>query len=235
MCDNEKSSIEHDPSKCLFPETKDLKDDSDLRNNLITVPSCDSQKSKEDEYLQYILVASCQGNSTKQNHRETKVKRANARKPHIARAIVDKAKTVIQRDAGGKVMKMKAITVDVSRLNQSFEHIMRGIYFHHTNEKLMGRIKNIITNVLFDTTSKNATQINYSFQQMTREFSMSLSHVSKHGCNQEIFWSKLLLRKTAVWNRASFFTVRLKYSEYCGFDPDWFLHFPKCHPHTPDR
>ena len=58
MCDEESTSSEHVPPKCLFPEQKDLPEGVDLRKSLITVPSCDlhnSKKSNDDEYYSIVL------------------------------------------------------------------------------------------------------------------------------------------------------------------------------------
>lgn len=49
-CENEATSVEHTPPKCIFPQLKDFPH-KNLRRNLITVPSCDrhnSAKSKDD-------------------------------------------------------------------------------------------------------------------------------------------------------------------------------------------
>ena len=53
FCGNVATGVEHVPPKCFFPRGK--------RDNLITVPSCDAhnqEKSKEDEYIRAILLAS---------------------------------------------------------------------------------------------------------------------------------------------------------------------------------
>ncbi|MDN5882405.1 MAG: hypothetical protein L0H37_08540, partial [Nitrosospira sp.] len=61
MCDQEATTMEHAPPKCIFPEKKDLSSYDDYRQGLITVPSCEEHnttKSKDDEYLLYLLAAS---------------------------------------------------------------------------------------------------------------------------------------------------------------------------------
>lgn len=50
-CENEGTTVEHIPPKCIFPENK--------RKNLITVKSCythNNEKSGDDEYLRNILT-----------------------------------------------------------------------------------------------------------------------------------------------------------------------------------
>jgi hypothetical protein len=53
------TSKEHVPPRCLFPKAGDVVDGADYRKNLVTVASCDvhnMHKSKEDEYLRFILA-----------------------------------------------------------------------------------------------------------------------------------------------------------------------------------
>lgn len=72
MCEKESTSVEHAPPRCIFPEQKDLQPGEDYRVNLITVPSCDEhnmQKSKEDEYLLYILPSTIGSNEVGINSR----------------------------------------------------------------------------------------------------------------------------------------------------------------------
>jgi len=70
-CGTDASSKEHVPPKCLFPEKKDIADGMNYRKNLITVPSCDkhnSNKCKDDEYLQLIIVHGYFNNTVGRDH-----------------------------------------------------------------------------------------------------------------------------------------------------------------------
>jgi hypothetical protein len=56
MCELPEMSREHARPLCFFPEAQEF--GRDVRNNLITVPSCDahnSAKSKDDEFLRGVM------------------------------------------------------------------------------------------------------------------------------------------------------------------------------------
>ena len=85
MCDAVESSREHSPPSCLFPAMEDIR--RDLRQNLVTVPSCDghnSKKSKDDEFLRaVILQVAVNSSEIAQNQFMGKLLRAVERKPHV--------------------------------------------------------------------------------------------------------------------------------------------------------
>ena len=61
MCDQQANTVEHAPPKCIFPEKKDVPPGKDYRKKLVTVPSCElhnTETSRDDEYLLYMLSAS---------------------------------------------------------------------------------------------------------------------------------------------------------------------------------
>ena len=86
MCNKPKTSNEHVPPKCLFPEKQDVTDGKDYRVNLIKVPSCDehnSEKSKDDVYLLFFLAVSILSNDVSREHFASKIMRAIKRTPHV--------------------------------------------------------------------------------------------------------------------------------------------------------
>jgi len=94
FCGTAATSTEHVPPACLFPEKKDLHDDVNYRKNLITVPSCDehnSHKSKDDEYIQLILVNGYFDNKAGQDHFNSKTVRAMSRRPAILKFVLVQA------------------------------------------------------------------------------------------------------------------------------------------------
>ena len=71
MCDGRATTDEHVPPKCLFPEEKDLPKEVSLRVELIKVPSCElhnTAKSKDDEYLLYVLCMNIANNAVAFQH-----------------------------------------------------------------------------------------------------------------------------------------------------------------------
>ena len=82
-CNRPKTSDEHVPPRLLFPASKDTDGDRDLRRNLITVPSCDvhnSQKSKDDEYLLWVLSSNADANDVGFQQSMTKLTRSYLRR-----------------------------------------------------------------------------------------------------------------------------------------------------------
>src|SRR5262245_35856510 len=88
-CDAPPTSLEHAPPRLLFPEQKDA-GGRDLRRRLITVPSCDahnSEKSKDDEYLLWVLSANAFANETGVQQANTKLDRSYLRRPKLGDSI----------------------------------------------------------------------------------------------------------------------------------------------------
>jgi hypothetical protein len=69
VCDAPKTSHEHVPPLCFFPDEKDTRGHSLYRKNLITVPSCDdhnTQKSEGDLYAAFRKVSDFASKSFRQ-------------------------------------------------------------------------------------------------------------------------------------------------------------------------
>ena len=144
MCEKASTSAEHAPPRCIFPEQKDLPAGENYRIDLITVPSCDehnTQKSKEDEYLLYILPASIGSNEIGLNQFLTKVQRAIALRPSLGKQIAKNPVPVTIHDTKENVwFDAVAIEIDISRVQDALEKTARAIYFHHTKKKHAGTV-----------------------------------------------------------------------------------------------
>lgn len=134
---------EHVPPKCLFPEKKDI--GNNYRENLLTVPSCDlhnGKKSKDDEFLMVSLAGIFGNNSIGYAHKLGKVDRAIKRSSSrlLDKAFLKKKKYVLP---AGENRFYEVIwgTPDYERLIRCFEHIARGIYYHHYSERFDGLIR----------------------------------------------------------------------------------------------
>jgi hypothetical protein len=145
MCDARATGKEHVPPKCLFPEKKDLALQIDLRKTLYKVPSCDahnSQKSRDDEYLLYILSSSYQINDIGRNLYRTKVRRAIKRNASILGLIAATATPVSPRKSiFEKEAHSIAYEVDANRFNTLIDRLARAIYYHHFKEKWLHSIQ----------------------------------------------------------------------------------------------
>jgi hypothetical protein len=193
MCDREATSKEHVPPKCLFPEKKDLPKGFDFRRNLIKVPSCDvhnTQKSKDDEYLLFLLLSAAQGNTHKEDHFDTKLMRAVARKPHVYEYFLKELKKVSVQIKDGNSEQAVGVRVDVPRFENIVRHMASGIFFHHHQRAWGGDFK-MFTNGMFDLTSKDSTEVNKIISEVALQISRAFSGEAAHGENEDIFSYKL--------------------------------------------
>ena len=130
MCDKKGTSKEHVPPECFFPKRN--------RTNLITVPSCPAHnlsKSKDDEYVRWIITSHFVSNSFGQNLAITKGLRSLARSGGLISAVFQQSQLLRLPDGSQTV----AIKVDLNRWTMFFKHFSNAIYFHdfeqpHTQE-----------------------------------------------------------------------------------------------------
>lgn len=145
MCESTATSYEHVPPKCIFPERKDLPPGVDYRKGLFKVPSCDVhnlQKSRDDEYLLYILGGCFQINDVGLNQYKSKIRRAIKRNSSVLARIASTAATcqIPDRNSGARVTSI-AHKVDENRFNCIIDRLSRALYFHHFREKWMWAVK----------------------------------------------------------------------------------------------
>ena len=132
MCELPASSREHAPPRCIFPEPKDLEDGSNLRKNLITVPSCDQHNprfSKDDEYFLVMTTLNIDGNELKTRHFATKVIRALRRSPAFADNTLGE-KLPFTLVNGRPAM---GFSIERRRIERVVEKTARAIHYHSTN------------------------------------------------------------------------------------------------------
>src|SRR3990170_4856618 len=122
MCERNAVTREHVPAKCFFPKDGETSS-SDLRKNLVTVPSCDlhnSSKSKDDEYVCFVLAASLDVNPLGADFSGKRIVRAVGKRPSIAGIF----RNPFPVSAGGK--RTIGFEVDVGRLHAYFDQTLRG-------------------------------------------------------------------------------------------------------------
>ncbi len=189
MCEEQSTSSEHVPPKCLFPEQKDLTAGVDLRKSLITVPSCDehnSKKSSDDEYLLYCLVMSIPSNEIAKNHFLTKIMRAIKRNPSLIKRYLSETHDVHVEDTETKsISKSIALKIDDERFDKSFEQLSRAIYFHHFGKKHNGDIS-IYPNFLLTMTGEFKER-NEGIAKMDQMSETLFSKESVYGENPDVF------------------------------------------------
>lgn len=193
FCGGIATSSEHVPPVCLFPEQKDLDDGRDYRKNLITVPSCDehnSQKSKDDEYLQLILVHGYFNNKAGHNHFNSKIIRAMTRRPALLATLYANADRVTVDG-----VPTLAGNVDRRRFNLAFERICQGLCVKFAGERWPKEIE-IHTPILLATDEPDADEANSLVTGLSKSIIACLEGIPRQGDNPDIFWCQLLMDKT---------------------------------------
>ena len=135
MCDVAATGDEHVPPKCIFPK------DAKYRVSLIKVPSCDehnSQKSKCDEYLKFVLTAVGGMNELLGSIFGDSIMRSFDRRPHLINTFTPDLQVV---QVGG--LETAGFKLDVPRFELSVASVVRGLYFHETGRKLIGKITGV--------------------------------------------------------------------------------------------
>lgn len=196
MCCKEATGDEHVPPRCLFPESKDLPAGVDLRKQLITVPSCDEHntaKSRDDEYLLYLLVINLPANETAKSQFLTKVIRSIKRNPRLIEKFMTNphAVTVVDNETG-EVNKTVAINIDNARLDSALTHISRALYFHHFKEQWLGNVKVHPDFLLASLDPHEGQKLNEAGEKMAEAADHLFSGCEFHGANQDVFKYQVL-------------------------------------------
>jgi len=124
MCESVETSREHVPPVCFFPVAKEF--GSDLRRNLITVPSCDrhnSQKSKDDEFLRAVILMDPGATAAAQHIFRRKLLPAVARQRRAYKGFFTDRGPV----AGGQ---RRVLKIDRQRFNECIDRLARAIFFY---------------------------------------------------------------------------------------------------------
>lgn len=187
FCGSVKTSTEHVPPRCLFPEKKDS-GGIDYRKNLVTVPSCDkhnTQYSKDDEFLMVCLAGMIGNNSVGYEHQKNKVDRALKRRSYklLKTALKNKKDIIIKSD--NKFIHLIKSNPDIDRLHSIFEKIGYGIYFDYFKTQFTGRIKIFPAFFFSDKTNKNYN----TFKQLIKDAADNdLADKPTIGDNPDVFY-----------------------------------------------
>jgi hypothetical protein len=188
MCESEATSKEHVPPKCLFPEGKDVGSNVDLRKQLITVPSCDlhnTQKSSHDAFLMYLLVVELKANHVATEMLYKKLERATKRNPSLYKSMFENSKDVVLGTMDSFIQSNE-VPADINRINECFDHIARGIFYHETGSSWFQGITKVY-DFIFDTNVKTAVENNrknFEFGVMAKA---ALAHLPSAGENMKVF------------------------------------------------
>ncbi len=192
-CRSPATTREHAPPRALFPKQKDLPAGSDLRKNLISVPSCDvhnSQTSKDDEYLMWILSVALQGNKTKQDHFESKAMRAYCRLPETFFGLLENLTPVQLEDAEGIRHTSAAFTVDVSRFDRCMWKIAVAIFHFETGTAWLGGYR-VFSDAFVEILGPNAACQNQVRHEVVGKMYEAFGSQPAKGSNPEVFTYRL--------------------------------------------
>ena len=190
LCGAPATSNEHVPPTCLFPEKKDLDNGIDYRKNLITVPSCDahnSLKSKNDEYLQLILIHGYFNNKAGREHFSSKFVRALTRRPAMLAALYENI-TPVTVDTDPTL----AVDIDRKRFNRALVYVCQGVCYSHTGKPWQKEIE-IHTPILLVMNDREADRINTLVTKLCKAVIGCLKNTEKCGENPDIFWYQFLV------------------------------------------
>lgn len=194
MCSQPKTSVEHVPPRCLFPQKKDLPDGLDLRKQLITVPSCDlhnSQKSKDDEYLLYTLLLNIPNNQTAENYFFKKALRAIERNPSLIQGITKTNLPVTAVDnVTGKMHRTIAVQIDAERLHESLQSMGYALYYHHFRKPWPGTVQ-AYPHFLIHLTEPDARELNALNERMQQCTELLMEKRERFGENPDVFCYQL--------------------------------------------
>lgn len=186
-CGLEASTVEHVPPQGIFPRQKDSPHGKDYRKHLITVPSCEkhnTDKSRDDEYLLYVLAMSLPSNEVAKHQFLTKIMRAVQRRPKlIERLLVESQEVVVHDTVADTWEKTIALRPEESRLIGMFTCIAKGLYFHEKRSPWLGGVSVLIEFMLsFDDLAKNKRQ-----RLLVEQLGTIFSDQPLRGSNQDVF------------------------------------------------
>ena len=126
-------TADHIPPKCLFSERDGLR--------LITVPAChqcNNSYAKDDEYFRIRVCIDASRNQQGDKLWEKKLKPSFCRRPRLRQSIISRISNVSAnvRKANGEIARGKIITFPKPRVDTVLMRIVRGLYWHHYNERL---------------------------------------------------------------------------------------------------
>jgi hypothetical protein len=183
MCSDLKTGMEHAPPQCFFPEQKDLPPGVDLRKNLINVPSCDAhnlKKSKDDEYLLFVVISHYENNKIAARQFVTKILRAMARRPSLKRFY-----TATMRDIVWEGIHTQEYKPDWKRFTKGMECVARALYYNHYKRKWIEPILIESPGLII---LKGANRVLNARINMTYLCDVLFQDEQMHGDNPEVFF-----------------------------------------------
>lgn len=193
-CEEPATTREHVPPQCIFPESKDIETGADLRRNLLTVPSCEthnSSKSRDDEYLMWLISLNLPANSVARRQIETKLVRAHVRAPSLGNSILSDGKDVIVSEShSGREHEATQLWLNGPRFDSAISLVARGLFCHHFEERWLGPLRVVCDFVDFpdEPDQESLQQARIALYDYVEEL---FSADVRHGENPDVFWYKV--------------------------------------------
>ncbi|MEN5355080.1 MULTISPECIES: hypothetical protein [Stenotrophomonas maltophilia group] len=172
-CDAEPTTKDHVPPKCIFPDN--------MRNNLITVPSCEVHNNSEssvDEYIRNLATMGFEASQVGLDQFKAKalrgIQRGNSKFQATKAVMVDPA-TGIQQDAF-------ALGVDYEKVMAALTKIAWGLHYHCTGRRC--DIDPVVVSLLTRNEDEEVRKNTHDFYTLSVE---CLSTFPWEGENSEVF------------------------------------------------
>lgn len=192
MCDKPKSTREHVPPLCFFPEQANEAKARDFRINLITVPSCDDhnlQKSSDDEYVRNVIALHWRNNSIGYEMSMTKVLRSFVGNKPLLNLFIGEGKhkhLILDGQEGVTTL------LDRARFDSEMGKIVRGIYFNQFRQKCRTAV-DIYSRSLVELVSTSMQKQAWNgVSQASDNMRQWLLLEPKHGENPDVFYYQFL-------------------------------------------
>lgn len=202
MCEARATTREHAPAKMFFPEAKDLPG-TDLRRDLITVPSCPAHNtatSKDDEYAVAIVAAHHTNARLAADHFATKVLRALQRSGGYVAAVSRNSQPVTINGA-----QTRALRVDDGRFELVMEKTARALYFHHTGRKWPGLLLVISPSFVQEVPGTQEFSRHAEFDELEANVNLVLVGGQEQGANPDVFFYQIVEHAGHVVMRMTFY------------------------------
>lgn len=195
MCDKEIVSVEHAPPKSFFP--------SDMRNNLITVDSCQKHNedtSLDDEYVRNLITMHIYGNATAYEQFSEKTIKSFKRSPALLQHTTEKQHSVNFNGA-----QTVAFEIDRDRVDLVMRKIAYALFYHKYNQRWLRKL------ITATTYLKTPEFKNDEFGQLIEELQRDHTPVYE-GNNPDAFKFAFIELDDNIYNKY----LRMKF--YDGFE-----------------
>jgi hypothetical protein len=194
MCDAPAISREHVPPLCIFPESKDLESGEDLRKDLITVPSCamhNSKKSKDDEFILFVLTLNITNNILAKQQGFTKILRAVLRNSNLPNQFFSKRSPTMAIKFEGNTISASLAKIDYQRFLRASTHMAHGLYFHHFGRKFEGQCS-IFADFMLQYEKEGAVKSNDNQHKVAQIVKPHFDREPQYGSNPTVFLYSVL-------------------------------------------